>query len=383
MDKYIYYIWLNFKGFTADFTARLVEYFGSGKAVYEAEKEDFLGCEFVLPKHMEKLLDKSLKRAEAEYKRAIKMGVSFVCIEDEIYPKSLLNIYDPPVLLYAKGDVSLLERELCFCIVGSRECTAYGLTAAMQVSSQLAECGMVIVSGLAIGIDSAAHQGAMKVGGKTIGVAACGIDVNYPTGNGAVRRKIMQEGLVISEFPLGYIAYPQNFHRRNRIISGLSLGVAVIEAGKISGALITARHAKEQNRDVFALPGNISSVESAGSNILISEGVTPLLGAETILSEYLPRYPKLFEIDDYMQEYKAQQKENDEKIEHAQVKEILDNSSGEEEKRICALLKKGDMNFQQLIAETGFETSQLNVLLTTMQINGLIFEKPGRIFACK
>ena len=382
MDKYIYYIWLNSMNFSADFTARLVEHFGSAKAVYEAEKEELLNCELVLEKHIEKLSDKSLKRVQAEYKKAEKLGISFVCIEDEIYPKSLLNIFDPPILLYAKGDLSLLEKELCFCIVGSRTCTPYGLTAAMQVSSQLAECGMVIVSGLAIVIDSAAHQGAMK-GGKTIGVAACGLGVNYPAGNGAVRRKIMQEGLIISEFPLDYIAYQQNFHRRNRILSGLSLGVAVIEAGIKSGALITARHAREQNRDVFALPGNISSIESAGSNILISEGVTPLLGAETVLAEYLPRYTHLFEIDDYMEEYKAKQREKEEKIEPSEIKEALEEKNDDSEAMVLKLLKNGEMNFEKLAYETGFETSRLNVLLTTMQINGLILEKPGRNFVLR
>ena len=251
--------------------------------------------------------------------RAQKLGISFVCIEDEIYPENLLNIYDPPILLYAKGDMSLLKRELCFCIVGSRECSPYGLTAAMQISSQLAECGMVIVSGLAIGIDSAAHQGAMKVDGKTIGVAACGINVDYPAGNGAVRRKIAEDGLIISEFPLDYNVFPHNFHKRNRIMSGLSVGVAVIEAGLRSGALITARHAKEQNRDVFSLPGNITSRTAAGCNKLISEGVTPILGAETILSEYLLKYPHLFEIDDYFEEYKAQQEKD--AIEISDIKE--------------------------------------------------------------
>lgn len=381
MDKYIYYIWLNLMNFPADFAARIVEYFGGAKGVYEAEKEDFEKCEFVLPKHMEKLLDKKLKKAEAEYNRAQKLGISFVCIEDEIYPKNLLNIYDPPILLYAKGDLSLLKRELCFCVVGSRECSPYGLTASMQISSQLAECGMVIVSGLAIGIDSAAHQGAMKVKGKTIGVAACGLNVDYPAGNGAVRRKIAEEGLIISEFPLDYNALQHNFQKRNRIMSGLSIGVAVIEAGLKSGALITARHAKEQNRDVFALPGNITSRTAAGCNKLISEGVAPILGAETILSEYLPKYPNLFEIDDYFEEYKAQQEK--EEVEFSDIKEQFESGADKEEKLICNLLKKRDMNFEQLIEETGFETSKLNVLLTTMQISGLIYEKPGRNFAIK
>lgn len=381
MNKYIYYIWLNLIEISTDKKVRLVEYFGNAQKVFEADEEDYIECKLLTDKQIKLLLDKNLKKAEKEYKRAEKYGVQFVCIEDDIYPENLLNIYDPPILLYTRGDLALLKKQLCFCIVGTRESTPYGLTAAMQISSQLAECGMIIVSGLAAGGDSAAHQGALKVNGKTIGVAACGINIDYPVGNRALREKIEKNGLVISEFPFDFEVRQQNFHKRNRILSGLSLGVAVIEAPLRSGTLITANHAKEQNRDVFALPGNITSRVSAGSNQLISDGAVAILGAETILTEYLPRYPHLFEIDDYLEEYK---KENEkEEIEIVQVKETLEKPQGDEKKLIQKLLKSGDKNFEELIAATGMTVSQLNVILTSMQIEGYIYEKPGRNFAIK
>jgi len=382
MNKYIYYIWLNSFEISADKKARLVEYFGSAKDVYEAEEDELLACELLNEKQIEILLDKSLKKAQKEFDRAEKNGIALVCIEDEIYPESLLNIYDPPILLYAKGDASLLKRKLCFCVVGTRSCTPYGLTAAMNISCQLAECGMVIVSGLANGIDSAAHQGALKCGGKTIGVAACGINVAYPAGNGALRKKILETGLIISEFPIDRGVRAHHFQIRNRILSGLSLGVAVIEANYRSGALITAKHAREQNRDVFSLPGNITSRTSAGCNKLISDGATAILGAQTILSEYLPKYAELFEIDDYMEEYKAEEKRKEDAFSTEELKKSIDGD-GDDEKTVIALLKDGSKNFEELVAKTGFQTSHLNVLLTTMQINGKITESAGRNFSLK
>jgi len=241
---------------------------------------------------------------------------------------------------------------------------------------------MVIVSGCALGIDSAAHQGAMRVKGKTIGVMACGINVNYPRGNGAMRKKIAEEGLFISEFPLGTPAYSWNFQRRNRILSGLSVGVAVIEAGLRSGALITARHAKEQNRDVFTLPGNITSRLSAGCNSLINDGATAILGAETILTEYIPKYPNLFEIDDYMEEYKsahAEEEHEDLQTTVSETKKLLDGND-EDKKRLLAVLKGNEMSFDEILEEMEIEVSKLNILLITMQIEGLIAEKSGRIY---
>ena len=382
MNKYIYYIWLNFFEIPSDKKMRLIEYFGSAEGVFKAGEEELLMCELLTDKQIKLILKKNLKPAEKEFKRAEKYGVSFVCIEDENYPESLMNISDPPILLYLKGDTSLLRRKLCFCIVGTRNASPYGVTAAMQISNQLAECGMVIVSGLALGIDSAAHQGALRANGKTIGVAACGINVKYPVGTGAQRDAIIEKGLIISEFPLDCPAYGYNFEKRNRILSGLSLGVAVIEAGLRSGAFITARHAREQNRDVYALPGNITSRTSAGCNKLISEGASAILGVETILSEYLVRYPELFEIDDYIEEYKEREKQKEAEFTAEEIYEEI-NCDGDEEKAVVSLLKEGSKNFEELLDKTGFQVSHLNVLLTTMQIKGKIKETGGRNFSLK
>lgn len=386
MDKYIYSIWLNFLDIPTDKKVRLIEHFGSAQAIYEASEEEYISVEFLNHKYITVLNDKNLNKSKKELKEVEKGGYGLVSIEDDIYPKNLLEIYDPPILLYTYGNKELLRKELAFCIVGSRNCTEYGLTAALNIATQIAECGMLVVSGCAIGIDSAAHQGALRAGKGTIGVMACGINVNYPPGNGALRRKIAETGLFISEFPLNTPAYSWNFQKRNRILSGISLGVAVIEAGLRSGALITARHAKEQNRDVFTLPGNITSRTSAGCNNLIHEGAAAILGAETILAEYLPKYPHLFEIDDYMEEYREthrEQEEAEEEFEAVVPLKMADNADKADEKKVIRCLKSGEKTFDEILEETQFDISKLNVLLISMQINGKIGEKMGRIFYLK
>jgi len=219
--------------------------------------------------------DKILKLAE-------KKNVRVISIEDHEYPEFLRYINDPPLVLYVKG---VIPKGLCFGVVGSRKATGYGMDTAFRLAADLAKEGCVIVSGMARGIDTAAHTGALQAGGKTIAVLGCGPDQAYPPENRGLMDRISKNGAVISEYPPGTKPQTYHFPVRNRIISGICIGVLVVEAGQRSGSLITAQAALEQGREVFAVPGNINHHNSQGTNRLIREGAKLVLSAEDILEE--------------------------------------------------------------------------------------------------
>src|SRR5208282_3692027 len=199
------------------------------------------------------------------------LGAVLVPITDPRYPPRLREIFDPPPLLYARGRVELLEH-LMLGVVGTRRPTAYGMQVAARLSKDLSEAGLTIASGMARGIDTSAHRAVLEAGGDTIAVFGCGVDEVYPSENRKLAETLAEKGLVISEFPMGAPPYPQNFPVRNRIISGMSAGVMVVEGGEYSGSTITAKLAAEQNREMFAVPGNITSKMSWGPNLLIKQG---------------------------------------------------------------------------------------------------------------
>ena len=221
---------------------------------------------------------------EAEMEKLDHYGVKVLTWHDENYPSRLKEIYDYPPLLYVRGSL-LPEDEWCLAVVGTRRATVYGRQVTEEIVTDLARSKITIVSGLAKGIDSVAHHSALEAGGRSIAVFACGLDIVYPSENANLARSIIQQGAIISEYPLGTRPKADNFPRRNRIMSGLSLGVLVIEAGETSGALITAHLALEQNREVFAIPGSILSPASRGTNHLIQEGAKLIRDYTDILEE--------------------------------------------------------------------------------------------------
>jgi DNA processing protein len=250
---------------------KLVEHFGSPQAAYMASLTELESCG--LPAHVAQAVfaQAGLKEAEKELEGAAKAEARVLTYASEDYPPLLKQIPDPPLILYVRGDVKVLSRH-AVAIVGTRRPTAYGSQVAHRLAHDLAQRLLVIVSGMARGIDSAAHHGALEAKGKTVAVFGSGIDVIYPRENKRLVEQMLESGAVISEFPLGTSPAPENFPIRNRIISGLSLGVVVVEAAEYSGSLITARLAVEQNREVFAVPGNITSAQSFGPNHLIKQG---------------------------------------------------------------------------------------------------------------
>ncbi len=221
---------------------------------------------------------------EAEMEKLERYGVKVLTWHDEDYPSRLKEVYDYPPLIYVRGSL-LPEDEWCLAVVGTRRATVYGRQITEEIVADLAQSKITIVSGLAKGIDTVAHHSALEAGGRSIAIFACGLDIVYPSENANLARRIMQQGALISEYPLGTKPRADNFPRRNRIMSGLSLGVLVVEAGETSGALITAHLALEQNREVFAIPGSILSPASSGTNHLIQEGAKLVHNYSDILEE--------------------------------------------------------------------------------------------------
>ena len=221
---------------------------------------------------------------EAEMEKIDRYGVKVLTCHDPDYPSRLKEIYDYPPIIYVRGSL-LPEDEWCLAVVGTRRATVYGRQVAEEIVADLARSKITIVSGLARGIDTVAHRSTLEAGGRSIAVLACGLDIVYPSENANLARSIMQQGALISEYPLGTRPKAENFPRRNRIMSGLSLGVLIVEANDTSGAMITAHLAVEQNREVFAIPGNILSPASRGTNHLIQEGAKLVRDYTDILEE--------------------------------------------------------------------------------------------------
>ena len=222
--------------------------------------------------------------AATQQQKMMEADAVAITIGDPRYPQTLREIYDPPVLLFARGRIELL-RSISLGVVGTRRPTPYGLAVAERLSADLAHAGMTITSGMARGIDTAAHKGALAAGGDTIAVFGCGIDVVYPSENKKLASEIAARGLLLSEYPMGAVAFPQNFPVRNRIISGISVGVMVVEGAQYSGSAITAKLAMDQGREVFAVPGNITSKLSWAPNLLIKQGARLVQDWNDVVSE--------------------------------------------------------------------------------------------------
>ena len=252
--------------------AKAMARLGAAERVFEASLTELEGAGLPAQAAQFVFEGRALLAAEDEAKRVAEAGGFLLTREDEAYPERLLEIYDPPAVLWIRGDATVLARP-GIAVVGTRQPSPYGLGMAEMLSRDLANRRLTILSGMARGVDSAAHKGALDAGGKTVAVWGTGIDVVYPKENKRLAERIVESGgTIVSEYPLGTFPAPQNFPIRNRILSGMSVGVLVVEAGEYSGTRITARCAMEQNRDVYAVPGNVTSKNAWGPNTLIKQG---------------------------------------------------------------------------------------------------------------
>src|SRR5438552_11717101 len=274
-------------GIAARLSARLLKEFGSPDDVFRAPLRRLEACNIPAPAAQAIVKKDSFKRAERDLTNLRKVVAARVInwTEPE-YPQTLLQIYDPPVMLYVRGNLQILNAP-SLSIVGTRKPTLYGSQMAERLGHDLAVRGIVIVSGLARGIDAIAHQGALAVGGRAIGVLGTGIDVCYPKENKKLYEKVLERGAILSEFPLGSHPAPENFPIRNRIVAGMPLGAIIIEGAQYSGSLITARLAMEFGREVFGVPGNVTQAVSFAPNLLIKQGAKLVTCAEDV-NEELP-----------------------------------------------------------------------------------------------
>ena len=354
--------------------ARLIERFGTadrvlGASVAELAKVNGLG--FKTAERIAATRDKFDPAPELE--RAQKLGVWLVKLDDERYPPVLRRIYDPPPVLYVKGSLTR-EDNLALSIVGSRRCSLYGQEQSSRFAHFLAAAGFTICSGMARGIDTAAHQGALSAGGRTIAVQGCGLATVFPPENKKLFELISESGACVSELPLGYEPLRVNFPPRNRIIAGLSLGTLVIEAALQSGALITARAALDYDREVMAVPGKIDSPLSRGSHQLIKPGARLIELVEDVTES-------LGHIGEQLTEHVSAAATNAAELAEKTLFDVSQLKLSEAERKIYDCLSKEPMHVEQVIAETNLAAGVVNATLISMRLKGLIKQLPGSMFA--
>ncbi len=345
---------------------RLIGFFGSPGVALNASLKDLSRIRGLTPAICQSIVEhRDSVPVERELDMIQRHGCKVITIQDEAYPANLEAIYDPPQVLYVKGHL-LPEDALAISVVGTRSASSYGRMVAEKISSQLAARGVTIVSGMAYGIDTAAHRGALDGDGRTIAVMGNGLDIVYPDRNTSLFEKIIDSGAVISEFPMGTKPLRGNFPRRNRVISGLSLGTLVVEAPKRSGALITADFALEQGREVFAVPGQIFSETSGGTHDLIKQGAKLVESVEDIIEE-LPSYA--------LQPFT----EEDFEIEETRMELQL---SGEE-KAVWKVVGDAQIHIDDISRQAGLPPYKVSAALVMLELKGLVQQLPGKMFTRK
>ncbi len=355
------YIALNMMGELGPVRVRaLVETLGSPEAVLEAGAEDLMRAKGVGPELARKILEQRDKVSPSdEEDRAFRLGARIVTCLDAEYPAPLKKIYDPPLALYVQGTLEARDAH-ALALVGTRHATHYGLSTADRMGYQLAKVGFTVVSGLARGIDTASHRGALKGGGRTLAVLGSALDCLYPAENEELARQIAQQGAVISEYALGRQPDRTTFPYRNRVVSGLSMGVVVIEAGVNSGALMTAEQALEQGRSVMAVPGRLDSAASKGPHRLIKNGARLVEDVDDILLEFEFLIP-------------PEKKKNAQALDPRPQIQLA-----EEEQKIVRALWENPLDMDSLVRKTGLPVSRVSSLLIALEMKRVIRMLPGR-----
>ncbi|MFN0277002.1 MAG: DNA-processing protein DprA [Pyrinomonadaceae bacterium] len=351
---------------------KLLERFGSADAVFHARRTELESLR-LKPETTDSLIKREFQeKAEKELERVKQLGGDVLILDDGSYPALLREIDDPPPVLYVKGDWQACFEQPAVGVIGSRACSTYGENASEMLSRDLASRGITIVSGLARGIDGAAHRGALRGSGRTVAVMGTGIDSVYPKEhNGLVREILASGGCLVSQFPLGTPPIAENFPYRNRIISGLSLGVLIVEASERSGSLITARLAMEQNREVMAVPGNITSGNSFGTNYLIKSGAKLVQQWQDVVAE-LPS-----EIAASILPPKIEKAET-----ASRQPELRPADMSENEQKIWNILTPDESTHIDVLLETsGLSFGDLNNALVSLDIRDLIRVLPGKHYA--
>ena len=416
-----HWIWLAHRPGVSDrMKSCLLEHFRDPEDIYFADGESYRHVEGLTAEAAKSLEDKDLSTTQAILDACRREKLHVLTIQDAAYPSRLKNIADPPVVLYYKGQLPDFEAQPVIGVVGTRKASAYGLQTAKRMGYQIAKCGGIVVSGMAYGIDAMAMSGALTAGAPAIGVLGCGADIIYPLSNSSLFADVENYGCIFSEFPPGTQPAKWTFPRRNRIISGLSNGVLVVEAPERSGALITANCALEQGRDVFVVPGNIDQPGFIGSNRLLRDGAVLVSSGWDVLCEYEAIYPDKIRRDlrpshqtaypDEVAKTAAEAEKPLPKVgqkpelsgKTKPLKKILEKKSidnrpleaysdvntvlpklSPEEQKVVSALQSGERLVDDVIAETGLTTGKILALLTMLELKGVVKRLPGKRICLK
>ena len=407
----IHWIWLATRPELSDrLKLATLEVFRNPEDVFYGDQEHYAKVEGMTQAGAEALADKDLTHAQQILDDCVEKGIQICTFHDAAYPVRLKNIVDPPLVLYYKGNLTGLDTRPVIGVVGTRKASAYGLNTSKKMGYQIAKCGGILVSGLAEGNDGSAMAGALMAGGKVVGILGCGADVVYPAFHRSLYKDTERNGCLISEFPPKTPPYAWNFPKRNRLISGLSNGILVVEAPLKSGSLITARDALEQGRDVFVVPGNIDVETCKGSNALLRDGAIAVSSGWDVVSEYASLYPDKIRQEDGDTIFLSEQEKSEPKVAQRPIQpakrspfdrknekkpidkeekksysvqqDVLDSLS-QEERELLKPLCKGTILVDDLIAAGKLPTSKVLSMLTMLQIRGVIELLPGKRVALK
>lgn len=394
MNNKIYWIWLQNALKYGNHKVRIINLlYDNIQKFYNAGEKEWRLCGCFTNKEISSLLGSTIQKAAIVLDRSITLGYQIITLDDKEYPQKLKNIANPPCVLYVKGDISNIDKKLCISIVGTRSATIYGTQMASEIAYNLSKENAIIISGGALGVDRAAHSGALKAGGETIAVLGCGINYKYLAENKQLRNEISKTGALISEYPPDSPAFSSNFPIRNRIISGLSSGTVVIEAGAKSGSLITANLANDQNRDVFVIPVDMRSSVSQGTVSLIRDGAKIITCAQDILNEYNIKSKninsekeKKENINSYPKNQKAIINEN--VLPNPTLKynnsDILVESLPKDSKDVYLFIKNnGKSHIDKISINTNIQIKNLLPIITELEIGGFIESYPGKIYSAK
>ncbi len=406
----IHWIWLAHRPEVSDLLkGELLRHFQDPEEIYYADKDAFDHIEGLTPEAKESLYDRSLADAQEILDECDRARLQILTYRDAGYPARLRNIPDPPLVRYYKGQLPDFDSQPLIGVVGTRKASAYGLQTAKRMGYQIGKCGGIVVSGMAFGIDAMAMSGALTSGEKTVGILGCGADLVYPLSNGKLFREVEERGCILSEFAPGTPPFKWNFPKRNRIISGISNGVLVVEAPEKSGSLITARHALDQGRDVFVVPGNIDQPGFVGSNRLLRDGAILASSGWDILSEYDAFYPGKLRREDGKPPHQPEEKSMAKVAQKPRIpreksnlkknleKKVIDNplsppysdvnalleKLSKDEQTIVTAVKDGPRLVDDVIAETGLTTGKLLACLTMLELKGILQRLPGKRISLK
>lgn len=414
MSTLKYWVWLSsLTALKPKTRVQLIEAFGDPEAVYFADDKALSQQLSLSDRERTVLADKNLDRAEDILEICAQKDILVYTMRDSVYPARLLNIYDPPILLYVKGRLPAVDEEAAIAVVGTRSASPYGIKMGRSFGFEICRGGGLVVTGLAAGVDSAAAEGALRAGGRCIGVLGCAIDDVYPKSNVELYSDVSSAGAIVSEYPPGTATEGKNFPERNRIISGLSVGVTVIEAPKGSGAIITATRALDQGREVFAVPGNADASNCVGSNELIKEGATLVTCAWDVLHEFEQRFPNKIKKPDNnaipafapqlvvvpaREESKKSVPETGKgfaklrektplkKVDKKKEREYIDlkgqlSGLSDNQLKIVSVMGERSKHIDDIIDTSGLPASAVLSELTLLQIKGFVIQETGKRFS--